>query len=185
MKLYIPEIGDKLKLAEDWHFKLHAERRNVDLGALFGYYYMYGSDWVNENILPQMRPQDFEVRYPDRSLELSHSEYNAECKRTEEACPEYNKYWDEYKTHHDKSRSIGKSTIDVVIPAGTVLKVDRIYIRKGALDYSSVTFYATGLGTVVVTPSYSWEKKKKKSSLRFWAKLCDCNNIVFEKVIDK
>ena len=37
------------------------------------------------------------------------------------------------------------------LPVWTILKVDRIYIRKGASDYSSVSFYA-------IIP---WKKKKR------------------------
>lgn len=62
--------------------------------------------------------------------------------------------------------------IPYTLPAGTVLKIDRIYIRKGAKDFSSVSFFITS-------------KEKIKSTgkhLRFWAKLADCNNIEFEKI---
>lgn len=56
----------------------------------------------------------------------------------------------------------------VSLPKGTVLKVDRIYIRKGDgfSDFSSISFYA--------------EKLDGKKSPRFWAKLSDCNKIVFK-----
>ena len=57
---------------------------------------------------------------------------------------------------------------NVTLPKGTSLKVDRIYIRKGAGDYSSLTFW-------MVLPG---EKKK----IRFWAKLYDVNKIEFEEV---
>ena len=52
----------------------------------------------------------------------------------------------------------------VTIPAGTVLIVDRIYIRKGNADFSSVTF----------------RLKKETSDWgtgRFWAKLNDVNKM--------
>lgn len=38
-KLYIPDIGDQIILAEDWKFELHPETRNRDLGTFFGHYY--------------------------------------------------------------------------------------------------------------------------------------------------
>lgn len=53
----------------------------------------------------------------------------------------------------------------VVLPSGTILKVDRIYIRKGRANFSSVTFWAK-------LPS-------EKNSVRFWAKLSDVNNIEY------
>ena len=66
----------------------------------------------------------------------------------------------------------------VSLPAGTVLKVDRVYIRRDfdgkASDYDSLTFQ------IVSCPA---EKKLCKNGsfgrkTRFWAKLEDCNNIV-------
>ena len=57
------------------------------------------------------------------------------------------------------------------LPAGTVLTVDRIYIKKGRADYNSITFM------VKKTPFY------KKGKLRFWVKLKDANEIEFEPYI--
>lgn len=58
---------------------------------------------------------------------------------------------------------------DVTLPSGTVLKIDRIYIRKGLSDFSSVSFYAT-------IPKY-------KNSVRFWVKLDDVNNIQYDNTV--
>lgn len=106
MKLYVPEIGDRLRLTQDWTFKLYNERRNATLRTHFGLTFSTDVD-------------------------------------------------------------------DVTIPSGTVLKVDRIYIRKGADDYSSISFYAEGIGS----GSGAFGRPK---SARFWAKLEDCNRIEFE-----
>lgn len=54
-----------------------------------------------------------------------------------------------------------------ILRAGTLLKVDRIYVRKGSSDFSSITFYATDPGA-----------KKKQ---RFWVKLEDANQIEFKR----
>jgi hypothetical protein len=54
------------------------------------------------------------------------------------------------------------------IPKGTGLKIDRIYIRKGNSEYSSLTFYI-GSGP--------WK------GCRFWAKLKDVNKIEFDEVL--
>jgi hypothetical protein len=82
-----------------------------------------------------------------------------------------------------KARADKMNNLTVTIPKGTILQVDRIYIRKGASDYSSITFYAKNLGEIEMT-RYSYgtvpAKKVKKKALRFWAKLSDCNTIVFE-----
>lgn len=46
MKLYIPDIGDKITLAADWEFKLYVESRNKSLLNKFDYEfkYTYGQD---------------------------------------------------------------------------------------------------------------------------------------------
>lgn len=53
------------------------------------------------------------------------------------------------------------------LPAGTRLSISRIYIRQGAKDYDSVTFFAIG---------------DRKLSARFWVKLADANQMIFTKV---
>lgn len=58
----------------------------------------------------------------------------------------------------------------VTIPEGTTLSVDRIYIRKGVSNYSSVTF----------TIPKDVNKKHPLAGSRFWAKLSDANKIEFE-----
>lgn len=109
MKLYVPDIGDRLKLTEDWSFELYYEYRNETMFASLGKEYNR-SDW-----------------YSGRD----------------------------------------KKPIDVKLPKGAILKVDRIYIRKGSgyENYSSITF------------RFECDGYKKA---RFWAKLKDCNNIQFE-----
>jgi len=57
---------------------------------------------------------------------------------------------------------------EVALPTGTKLKVDRIYIKKGAGAFDSVTFS-------MKKGNYPGDKQK---SGRFWAKLNDVNRIV-------
>lgn len=52
--------------------------------------------------------------------------------------------------------------VSITIPAGTVLKVNRIYIRQGAEDFDSMTFQCDG--------------NKDFPKGRFWLKLTDVNN---------
>lgn len=54
------------------------------------------------------------------------------------------------------------------LPKDTVLRVDRIYIRKGSSDFDSVSF------RIVECPI------KKLCKQRFWVKLEDANQIVFD-----
>lgn len=69
----------------------------------------------------------------------------------------------------------------VIIPAKTILRVDRIYIRKGSSDFDSISF------TVVDSPNKRIATKKyggtfSRRQARFWAKLDDCNKMQIEVV---
>ena len=65
--------------------------------------------------------------------------------------------------------------IPVTLPKGASLTVDRIYIRKGAAEFSSLTFL------LPVTPQIKkhFDYTGTKKSFRFWVKLTDANNIEF------
>lgn len=83
--------------------------------------------------------------------------------------------------------------LDVSLKEGSTLKVDRIYIRKGLDDFSSITFLlvgasipgktiektATAFGPGGASP-FSYTKKIPKKPVRFWVKLDDANKIFFE-----
>jgi hypothetical protein len=60
-------------------------------------------------------------------------------------------------------------TAPVTIPAGTVLTVDRLYIRKGAAAYSSLTFNIPK----------GRNPGHPLAGTRFWAKLADVNRLLF------
>jgi hypothetical protein len=192
MKLYIPEIGDHIILTKDWTFDLHPESRNEQLGVLFGHY-LFGSKngWIEENVHPRFRSVDYYVEYPSETdprfrKMFGGFDYDAlrkARKEAEESCPEFVKYWNDYEEWNDRAKEIMKPSLTVTIPAGTTLAVDRIYIRKGASEYSSITFYAKNLGEVTLPGSrWSWgrTKSKKVKAQRFWAKLADCNTIEFK-----
>jgi hypothetical protein len=65
------------------------------------------------------------------------------------------------------------NNVKVNISKGTVLSVDRIYIKKNVSDYSAITFKI----------DIKFNKKHPLSKSRFWAKLSDVNKIKF-KFID-
>ena len=191
MQLYVPEIGDEIRLTNDWTFELHAEYRNEQLAAVFGYYIQM-SLLVNESIVPKIRPVDYKVDYPDLKdprfrtfFGGINSEYNKACDEARNSCPEYVKYQADSTEWYANIKKHGTPTVSVTLPAGTLLKIDRIYIRKGSSDFSSITFYAKGLGEVMVS-SNRWTvnslKTTKRKAQRFWAKLADCNQIQFERV---
>jgi hypothetical protein len=187
MNLYVPEIGDHITLTQDWFFVLYPESRNQDLGEFFGHYIKGHNIWIERSALPSMRIADYEVKYPNESQlrGILYNSRDALYKQAEQDCPEYVKYWEDYKIWSNQADLIGKDRLDVTLPAGTVLSIDRIYIRKGASDFSSITFYAKGLGEIQKQPS-TWDrnpKPKKKKALRFWAKLEDCNRINFDRTV--
>ena len=101
--------------------------------------------------------------------------------------------------------------VPVIIPAGTILIIDRVYIRKGHRDFSSITFRwkdasnpayyedCVDYGHIMidgVSTRYdyrihgkisplvhpSYKARYPKEPIRFWAKLKDVNKIEYEKV---
>lgn len=129
-RLYIPSLGDQLRLTVPWTFDLYGEHRNSSLFEVLG------------------------LKSP----------------------PPKNGYYD-----YDSRR--------VTLEAGSVLKVDRIYIRKGQSDFNSITFHLKGEKTKKRTQSYSssWGGSGTYTipsrGVRFWVKLADANNIEFERVV--
>jgi hypothetical protein len=80
--------------------------------------------------------------------------------------------WLKAKSYYDWYRR-------VTLPSGTILKLDRIYIRKGVSDFSSLSF---NLERASVNPDFSAFAKNlntMKGKCRFWAKLADVNTIEF------
>lgn len=107
---FLPEIGTKLRLSEDWEFDLYPERRN-------------------DKFFPQI------------GLNIS--------------------VWGPRREPYR-----------VKVLRDSMLTVDRIYIRKGAKDYSSVTFYIRKGAKV----EYNGGLYIMKGA-RFWAKLHDVNTL--------
>lgn len=83
---------------------------------------------------------------------------------------------DDWEAYWKVINKLGDS-ITVTLPAGSVLKVDRVFIRKGAGDYDSLSFW------LMDCPHKAWASKKvggtAKGRLRFWVKLDDANKIEF------
>lgn len=63
--------------------------------------------------------------------------------------------------------NISLKAVSITIPAGTILKVNRIYVRQGAEDFDSMTFFCVG--------GMNFPKG------RFWLKLSDVNNFNIEE----
>ena len=161
MKMYIPEIGDKIVLTKDWTFRLFDEGRNTALFDLLKvkrrgvesiqrasdgkqFFYVWNDSWRGGAWLAddgeEAKVNMYEVRQENRRNEIS---------------PQF--------------KIIKDSGTEVTLKVGQVLSVDRVYIRRGASDFSSITFNYLG------TP-------KGSGRVRFWAKLADVNMIEFEEV---
>ena len=140
MKMYIPRLGDQIRLTKAWDFALYNESRNMSLLEVLG----------------DTRKQ----AYP-----WSHS-------------------------------PVEMTGVTATIPEGTILKIDRIYIRKGNEEFDSVSFTWPGMRTRTrieertvtnYTGSNTIETSVIKEKIparpvRFWAKLDDVNKIEFEPV---
>lgn len=179
MNLYIPELGDKLTLTKDWTFNLYPETRNElfagKITPYYTHYNRYNIQWIDSNVLPPMRERDYIVNYPSQDEikklckniwgNFDSDKANKLYRETEQNCPEYVKFHSDLEEWNRKITEInGLDTVPITIPQGYTLIVDRIYIRKGAKEYSSLSFRCNDYG---------------KSS-RFWAKLNECNNIEFK-----
>lgn len=183
--LYIPEIGTELTLADDWTFTLHAEDRNETLAAAFGYAlngYNNFSDYEKlAEIQAKIDDAESRIVWPDEDnlpRKLVES-YNSR-KQREQDFLENQEAYIEYNALRDQKLMLPKiDCAEVTIPAGFVLKVDRIYIRKGISYYSSLTFFVKDFKEIKTIRQKSWCRSRKVKSLRFWAKLEDCNKIKF------
>lgn len=148
-KLYIPNLGTLLYLTEDWTFKLYFEQRNNTLLGVFGVKNRYWNRFENRKILPD----DFEDGKVPDCVEYEKAMTDSELKDA------YKSYW--------ATNASDNPYIQVTFPAGTQLKVDRIYIRQGGESFASITFRTTK-----VCPDKRFVNK------RFWVKLRDANQIV-------
>lgn len=163
MKLYVPEIGDHLRLTADWTFKLHNEYRNESLWKLY--------DCDNDPEVAAQRAEADDLRTKIESIESKwrypgsfNWHYNNNIVRDPV----------DVETANSLRIQLNKLNLwasTVTIPEHSLLSVDRIFIRKGMDDWSSLTFY------LKEHPDKSFTKKP-----RFWAKLQDCNNIEFEHI---
>lgn len=150
-KLMIPHLGTILILSEDWSFKLYFEDRNQTMLEAFGGKkgWFYGiDDWTGVNDLD---PADFPDGIPQIERDRAMTEEELE------------RAYDSYRA----TNSDDTFYIPVTLKKGTQLKVDRIYIRRGAEAFDSITFRTTKIGP-----------EKRFTNRRFWVKINDANKIV-------
>lgn len=172
--LALLDIGDRLRLTADWTFQLHEESRNHEFAVGLNLLAV-GTSWdalmhrigtVTEKNYYQTRPfPESERYYFERALRRKHG---------------LNEYRGPALEGHQLSdfdrgtlELMERFTLHATIPAGVELTVDRVYIRKGAKEYSSLSFLVTDarpFGDRLAPVA----KRGFKTTHRFWAKLADC-----------
>lgn len=143
MRMFIPEIGTRIVLESDWTFMLHDEHRN-------------------EGVLKMLMAQD-----PDLAETLT--------TRRAEAHERWARAREARTATADEIRALGEAmhaarNTQVTLPAGSELSIDRIYIRRGVSEYSSITFNLT-------RTTHAAFQGKGKGRKRFWAKLAEVNQM--------
>ena len=165
-KLYVPEIGDEITLSDKWSFTLYPERRNEKLGKLLGLYkeVHHPAEVFKREVFVEDVQQIFCFQYKSQGhwekKQYPREAYNSIEWVNLDGTP----FIGQRQDYKDGSWT-WKLTYPVTMEASTSLKIDRIYIRKGGAEYSSLTF---------------WVKSGPYKGARFWAKLSDVNTICFQ-----
>jgi len=121
-KLFIPNLGTLMILAEDWTFKLYFERRNDTMIQAFGgkkSRWWWGDNLSADDFVDgKIPPIEYEKAMSEEELGEAYKSFRA-------------------------TNAQDKPFIRVTLLKGTQLKVDRIYVRRGGESFSSVTFRTT------------------------------------------
>lgn len=229
MKILVPALGTRLRLAAPWTFTLHRESRNESLFPLVGWgrenaYNRGGSPShrsvegnrpqyqhsrslqimtrafdFGEAVAPGTERATYKVLAPGHARVKVAVSVPGRSDWTCAACGTPNHYCPEIEhevacevngysvvvTGHVPPEAVylgasavlkGGQSASVTLPEGTVLTVDRYYIRSGANDFDSITFRL---------PKPTGRRKKGDPvppSGRFWVKLRDANTIEFESL---
>lgn len=178
MRFYVPEIGDRITLVSDWTFTLYNEHRNSDVWRSLD------SDSSPEMAALRKTKAELEAEWDRGQVEWYHKvakpyAHSTLSYWTSEIKPECQAAFDDWRERRIAHNA--NDNVPLTLPAGTVLTVDRIYIRKGQGDYSSLTFYIAETSHPTLTRDKT-AKGFKKGRKRFWAKLHDVNAIDFEPV---
>lgn len=158
MRFFIPAVGTTFRLLEPWTFLLYVERRNSSLFDAFG---TNVEHLVWEDVEPYFG-------WGCSNLDSQRHKFEVSVTRGGRTFTE-----------------IGRAA-RFVLPAGTLLRVKRVYIRSGqGGEFDSVTMSVRE--TTHPFLLYAGKTKtgnRKKSLGDFWAKLVDFNTIEGEIVDD-
>ena len=151
MKLIIPRVGDQLQLLDDWTFFLYDERRNSRIVHSTGLRHTPAYESAFETYIKDLNKSRGRYKYSDSDIERM---------RRDSKVTDY---------------PIFLYRAPVTMPVNSILRIDRLYLRRPASRFDSVSF-------IVVDSSDPRFVGKSKGGLvqgtpRFWAKLADVNNI--------
>jgi hypothetical protein len=151
IRFHMPALGDRVRLVDSLTFRLHAEYRNHSLFEALG-------------LIEQKKGREVAgAGWP--GMERYYSEYKLD-PGTAKAPRTHGEY------------QIGWAT--VALPPGTVLQLDRIYIRKGASDFDSLTFLVVDSPDARLAPKGKKPKGFVTGKVRFWIKLQEMQGTAVE-----
>ena len=85
--------------------------------------------------------------------------------------------YSEYRNNLHIKLNITRDTQVVELPKGTLVKMDRIYVRKGNSQFSSITFSIPNVKSKADKLNYP--NNVTLGGAKFWVKLHECNGINF------
>ena len=169
MWLFIPSLGTRLVLQGDWRFILHREYRNNAVMQVLAKPTIELATVSTSKLAFERGECSAYYRNPrvvkEWEREVAPPFYSAIPGLTSKQAMVDLEY----------ERDVYPETFDAMLPSGTVLIVDRIYIRKGSEDYNSVTFRIEDCPDKRLAPKKA--KGFMKGQARFWVKLADANRI--------
>ena len=211
MKMFIPEIGTVIKLEKDWELTLVPEKRNESLykrlGIMeelqyytFDYCEIYNIEIIVGAVTHKITDLVFRFNMPfDEALDeyilrVISKKYGSRITIKIRDKKQYPNLVINKKVEVI-TKSIGSicvtydydisyEHIRAIISKDTLLQVDRIYIRKGLSDFSSLSFVSKDSPNVLFKPKNKMTSIEKKNHpsfgpIRFLSKLSDVNDIEF------
>lgn len=198
MRIFIPDIGTKLKLLQPWSFTLFHESRNDALMAamvapILGRAYVTGDEVYrrhyqeDEAVFGTYRTPsepDYMVTCcgAERVGVKNRHDY-PRCPVCEKQCTSYTHRWPEDRDTVFTKAQLGMRYVvgrldglAMQFPKNTELTIDRVYIRKGAKDFSSISFILRSTDH----PDLIDKKGKQcfgRKGFRFWAALGEVNHM--------
>ena len=85
--------------------------------------------------------------------------------------------YQEYRNNLFEKLDLKRETQVVEVPKGTLVKVDRIYIKKGSSQFSSITFSIPNVKSKADKLNYP--NNVTLGGSKFWVKLHECNGLIF------